>query len=111
MASRTREADCRRHAGVGVMSTLSRHAIRRSQKRGFPPIVLGWLEQYGEEHFDGHGGVVRYFGRDSRRRMERCFGRRFVAENQKYLDRYVVESATNGTIMTVGVRFKRIRRR
>lgn len=93
------------------MTSLSRHAISRRQKRGIPPIILDWLEQYGEERFDGHGGVIRYFGRDSRRRMEKVLGRRFVTENQKYLDHYLVESASDGTIITMGVRFKRICRR
>jgi hypothetical protein len=93
------------------MTCLSQHAISRRQKRGIPPIIIDWLEQYGEEHFDGHGGVIRYFGHDSRRRMEKVLGRRFVAENQKYLDHYLVESASDGTIITMGMRFKRISRR
>lgn len=93
------------------MNDLSRHAIGRRQKRGVPPIIREWLEEYGEEHFDGHGGVIRYFGRESRRRMERILGRRFVSENQKYLEHYLVESASDGTIITMGVRFKRICRR
>jgi hypothetical protein len=90
---------------------MSHHAIARSQKRAVPPIVVDWLEQYGEEQFDGHGGIILYFSHYSRRRMEKDFGRKFVAENKKYLDRYLVESASDGTIVTIGVRSKRISRR
>jgi hypothetical protein len=93
------------------MTYVSQHAFSRSQKRVVPPVVFDWLAQFGEEQFDGHGGVIRYFSHDSRRRMEKCLGRKFVSENQKYLDHYFVESATDGTIITVGVRFKRIHRR
>lgn len=93
------------------MTHVSQHAISRSQKRAVPPIVFDWLEQFGEQQFDGHGGVIKYFSHDSRRRMEKHLGRRFVAENKRYLDHYLVESAADGTVITIGVRFKRIHRR
>ena len=41
-------------------------------------------------------------GDQSKRRLEQRFGRRFVAENAKYLDRYVVRSAADGAVVTVG---------
>ena len=93
------------------MTTVSRHAAIRAKQRSIPPVVFEWLEQYGEEQFDGRGGVVMYFSRNSRRRMEMRFGRRFVAENRKYLNHYMVESARDGAVITTGVRSKRIRRR
>lgn len=93
------------------MSDVSQHAASRMHQRGVPPIVVEWLGQFGEEAFDGHGGIVRYFSRRSRRRLERQLGHRFVAENQKYLDRYIVESAVDGRVITAGVRHKPINRR
>ena len=95
------------------MTTLSstEHATTRMHQRSFPPIVIDWLDEFGEEQFDGRGGVVSYFSRKSKRRLERTFGRRFVAENAKYLDRYVVRSTTDGAVITVGILTKPIRRR
>ena len=93
------------------MTSLSRHAGARALQRNVPPIVIQWLEQFGEEEFDGRGGVVRYFSRKSRRQLERTLGRRFVADVQKYLNRYLVESAIDGAIITTGVRFRPIRHR
>jgi len=39
----------------------TQHAATRSQQRGIPPIVSTWLLDYGEEIYDGHGGIVRCF--------------------------------------------------
>jgi hypothetical protein len=75
---------------------LARHAKTRMHQRGVPPVVLDWLDEFGEEHFDGRGGVVCYFSKKSKRRLEQALGRRFVAENARYLDRYLVRSATDG---------------
>jgi len=74
-------------------------------------VVIEWLDEFGEQRFDGRGGVIRYFSRESRRRLERAFGRHFVAENAKYLDRYIVRSASDDALITVGVLTKSIRRR
>ena len=93
------------------MTRLSRHATIRASQRAVPPIVREWLEQFGEEEFDGRGGVIRYFSHQSRRKLERIVGRRFVAENQKYLNRYLVESAKDGAVITTGIRIKPIRHR
>jgi hypothetical protein len=83
----------------------------RSVQRNVPPIVIEWLRIYGVEEFDGHGGVIRYFSRRSRRRLEREVGQRFVCEVGRYLDRYLVESAADGTIITMGIRLKPVRHR
>jgi hypothetical protein len=90
---------------------LTRHAAVRRSQRSIPPIVIEWLHQFGEEAFDGRGGVVRYFSHKSRRQLEHYAGRHFVAESQKYLNRYVVENASDGTLITAGIRYEPIRRR
>ena len=46
---------------------MTYHATIRSQQRGIPPLILQWLDLYGEEEYDGHGAVIRYFSRASRR--------------------------------------------
>lgn len=88
----------------------TKHTLTRSHQRGIPPLVYRWLDEYGEEVFDGHGGVVITFTRRSRRAMERDFGREPVRRMSEYLDAYKVESSHDGETLTVGHRFKRIRR-
>lgn len=88
----------------------SKHCQHRNQQRCIPPIVHEWLSEYGEEKYDGHGGIVRYFSSRSKREMERDLGRHFVRENKKYLNIYRVESSENGRDITAGRRIKRINR-
>jgi hypothetical protein len=80
------------------------HARRRAQQRGIPPLVDQWLTDFGEEQFDGRGGVVRYFSRRSLRKLERACGRAIVARLSDYLGCYKVEAADNGSTITVGHR-------
>ena len=90
---------------------LTKHATERSQQRGIPPLVIEWLQQFGEETFDGRGCIQRYFSKASIRALERAFGRQPVSKLNQYLDAYTVESMGSGTIVTVGYRRTRIRRR
>jgi hypothetical protein len=93
------------------MSNISGHASRRMQKRSVPPIVLDWLRDYGSEQYDGHGAVIRYFDRAARARLARLCGRHFIQANRKYLNMYMVEDSTGQSVITVGYRIRRIRRR
>jgi len=43
------------------MTDLTRHATRRSADRGIPPLIIEWLRTYGEEKYDGRGGVIRFY--------------------------------------------------
>lgn len=86
------------------------HAERRAQQRAIPPLIEQWLEEFGEEHYDGRGGLVRYFSRRSVRAMERRFGSRPVRRMAEYLNAYVVESSRDGTTITIGHRTRRIKR-
>lgn len=83
---------------------LTKHAAKRSQQRGIPPLVRHWLLDYGEENFDGHGAIVRYFSPQSIRNMERDFGREPVRRLSEYLRCYLVESSHDGIVITVGKR-------
>ena len=49
---------------------MTYHAAIRSQQRGIPPLVMQWLDQFGEECYDGHGAIIRFFSQTSRREME-----------------------------------------
>jgi hypothetical protein len=93
----------------GAMNTL--HATRRAQQRCLPPLVEEWLDRFGEEEYDGHGGVITFFSRASRRAMQREFGRGPVRKFAEYFGAYKVESSHDGRTLTVGHRTKRINRK
>jgi hypothetical protein len=92
------------------MNALS-HAATRAQQRCIPPLIDQWLDQFGEETYDGHGGVLRFFSHASLRSMEREFGRAPVRKLAEFLDIYKVESSHDGHVITIGHRTKRINRK
>jgi hypothetical protein len=78
----------------------TRHASHRAQQRCIPPIYHELLDRFGEETYDGHGGVVVSFTKRSIRRMERSFGRepvRRIMANK--FGTYRVESVRDGQII------------
>lgn len=85
------------------------HARHRSQQRGVPPLITTWLLDYGVEAFDGHGGIIRYFTRESLRNMERDFGAMPLKRLSEYLRCYLVQSNRDSTIITVGKRYAKKR--
>ena len=88
----------------------TQHANQRSQQRGIPPLIQHWLLDYGEETFDGHGAIIRYFTAQSIRRMERDFGREPLRRLSEYLRCYLVEDAHGGgVVITVGKRHNNAR--
>jgi hypothetical protein len=94
--------------GATIMN-MTNHAVIRSQQRGIPPLILQWLDQFGEEQHDGHGATIRYFSRASRRAMEQEFGSYPVKKMSEFLNIYTVESQ-DGTVITTGHLTKRINR-
>ena len=91
--------------------SMSLHAQVRSQQRSIPPLIIDWLVEYGEEDFDGRGGIRRYFNKESRRKLEQAFGRRPVRRLGELLNSYLVESVDTGIIVTVGHRIGKCGRR
>lgn len=87
------------------------HAATRAQQRSIPPLVEQWLDQFGEEEYDGHGGILRFFSHASRRALEREVGRDPVRKLNEYLNAYKVESSHDGRTITIGHRTKRINRK
>ena len=90
-----------------MQPALTRHAQTRMQQRAIRPEVLERLLEFGREAFDHNGGVMLYFDKAARRRLNR------VAPGDKDLERlarcYAILS-TNGDILTVGHRFRKINR-
>lgn len=89
---------------------MTYHAGARSQQRGISPFILDCLDNFGEEVYDGHGAIIRYFTRVSRRKMERELGRDLVSKLAQYFNIYKVENH-DGTVITAGHLSKRINRK
>ena len=88
---------------------LTGHASRRLQQRALPPLVIDWLHAYGREHHDHRGGVILYFDRRARRRLERDVGRQPVRRMKEWLNAYAVVGG-DGRLVTAGHRYDRIYR-
>lgn len=89
-----------------MLPSMTRHAVIRAQQRGVPTLVTSWLLDYGEEAYDGRGGVVRFFGRDSLRRLKRDLGEQPVRSLAERLRSYLVQSSRDGVVLTVGKRYR-----
>lgn len=88
---------------------VTRHAQIRMQQRGVPPLILEWLLEYGATEYDGHGGRVRYFDKDARRRIGRAKGDIVLRRMHEFFDSYAV-LAEDGAVITVGHRYKKTKR-
>ena len=86
---------------------ITHHAQARMQQRGLPPLILHWLDDYGAESYDGHGGTIRHFTKRSRRHLERDVGREPVRRMHEFLDAYAIYGS-DGVLITAGHRFRRI---
>ena len=91
------------------MEHLSQHAATRMQQRGIPQSALECLLEYGRLQYDHRGGAIVFLDKAARRRLAREQGGEPLRRLQKHLDAYAV-IATDGTITTVGHRYKRIPR-
>ena len=91
------------------MEHLSQHAATRMQQRGIPAAALECLLEYGRLQHDHRGGAIVFFDKAARRRLARDL-KKDSLPREKHLDAYAV-IATDGTVTTVGHRYKRIRRK
>lgn len=83
----------------------SKHASIRCQQRGIPPIVVDMLLRYGQHEHDHAGAEIVYFDKRARKKVETYSGG-LIGKMSEYLDSYAVVS--DGNILTVGIRHKRI---
>ena len=87
------------------------HAQIRAQQRRIPPIVEQWLDEFGEESYDGHGAVRRYFSHASIKRMKRALGAQFVEHNARWFRVYKADVVAADLTITIGWREEPIRGR
>ena len=88
-------------------SALTRHAQARMQQRAIRADALDCLLEFGREAFDHRGGVVLYFDKAARRRLARAAP---GAKDLERLARCYAVLSTEGEVITVGHRDKRINR-
>jgi hypothetical protein len=86
---------------------LSLHAQQRMQQRGITLEVVDYLLAYGRVSHDHHGGCVVWLDKRSRARLGVEEGRQVLRRMDKLLNAYVVTD-TDGTVVTVGHRYRRI---
>lgn len=90
-------------------AVMTRHAAARLQQRCIPQLLVELLYRHGREaHQDG--STVIYFDQKARRKAQEEL-REALKRFDKLADAYLVESARNGAVVTVGHRTKRIPRR
>ena len=90
-------------------SDCSDHARVRMQQRGIPPAVLDCLLEFGRVTHDHHGAQIIYFDKAARRKIGRAGIPRGRVDIEKHLNAYAVV-ACDGTVKTVGHRYRRINR-
>ena len=88
---------------------LTQHARQRMQQRGIPQQAIDYVLSYGRVSHDHRGACVMWLDKRSRARLGREAGRQVIRKLDKHLDAYVVTD-TDGTVVTVGHRYRRIRR-
>jgi hypothetical protein len=88
----------------------TKHALKQGQRRGIVPLAEEALDRYGQEQYDGHGAIVVYMTKASKRAMERDWGHRVVAKLWEFLNDAYKVITTDGQTITVGHRYQRIQR-
>jgi len=83
------------------------HATARCQQRGVSPFVIDLLLQFGRREHDHEGAEIVFFDRRAKKEVESYMGGSIGKLNEQ-MDSYAVVS--DGCVITVGVRYKKINR-
>ena len=86
---------------------LTIHAQQRMQQRGIPRQAIDYVLTYGRVSHDHHGGCVIWLDKRSKARIGQEEGQQVVRQLDKHLNAYVVTDS-NGTVVTVGHRYRRV---
>jgi len=87
-----------------MLTNYTTHAAIRLQQRGIPPVIGDLLMAYGDEKFDGHGGVIRYFSTTGLQELEGDVGKETVKRMNKHLRCYLVQANDGGEVITIAKR-------
>lgn len=89
------------------ITRLTSHARVRTQQRCIPPLILDWLQLYGQRQHDGRGAEIIYFDKSSRKMLASAVGGTVVQRVESLLDAYIVLSS-DGNLITAGWRNKSV---
>lgn len=89
--------------------SFTRHALIRMQQRGIHADVVESLLDFGRTAHDHRGAEIVFFDKAARRRLAREHGGEVLRRLGKRLRTYLVVD-TDGDVLTVGHRTRRIRR-
>lgn len=84
------------------------HAVVRCQQRGVSPFVVDLLLRFGRREHDHEGAEIVFFDRRAKRDVKSYTGGS-IGKFSEQMDSYAVVS--DGCVITVGVRHKKINRR
>lgn len=87
-----------------MLANYTTHAAIRLQQRGIPPVVSDMLLAYGDEKFDGHGGVIRYFSATGLQELSSDLGKGSSKFVERYRNCYLVQAIDDGAVITVSKR-------
>jgi hypothetical protein len=90
------------------MATMTKHAADRQRQRAIPPLVIDWLEQFGAVEHQACAELL-YFDRRALKRLSSYTGG--LSDQFEVLRNAYLVRGTNGHIMTVGYRTRRINRK
>jgi hypothetical protein len=88
---------------------VTEHAAIRVRQRGVDPVVLDCLLSYGSSVHDHQGGEIVVFDKRAFRRLERAVDAALLRRVADHRSLYAVRSM-DGALVTVGHRFRRVRK-
>ena len=83
------------------------HATVRCQQRGVSPFLIDLLLRFGRREHDHQGAEIVFFDRRAKKDVESYTGGS-IGRLSEQMDWYAVVS--DGCVITVGVRYKKINR-
>ena len=89
------------------MTTMTKHAAKRAQQRGIPPVAIDLLEQFGCRSHDHRGAVLITLNKRARSRITQICGKAAAQINLSGL--YAVLSINDEAVITVGHQTRRMR--
>ena len=94
---------------TNLFDSLSGHARARMQQRGISPRALFCLLEYGREAHGHDGRVTIYFDKAARRRLQRE-AQADAHKQMSHFTRLYAVVGSDGGVVTVGHRYRRINR-
>jgi len=85
---------------------LTEHAKTRCQQRGIPPLIIQWLNRFGERQHTGNSYRI-FFNKKSKKKLEKEMGKIVVDRLGDLMNLYIIKKKQNSFIVTAGHRTKR----